>query len=108
MKSLDRSFWKEGLARNSDWSLLFHHLMNVTPFSGLTSLILCCRDEEMLLDISTLEPREAIKLLKLHLSNLAGISSKLQLLLAACWPSLLEVTVYVHIMGLHCSSYSLS
>lgn len=82
--------------------------MNVTPFSGLTSLILCCRDEEMLLDISTLEPREAIKLLKLHLSNLAGISSKLQLLLATCWPSVLEVTVYVHIMGLHCSSYSLS
>ncbi|KMS97978.1 hypothetical protein BVRB_4g096960 isoform A [Beta vulgaris subsp. vulgaris] len=33
------------------------------------------RDEEMLLDISTLEPREAIKLLKLHLSNLAGIST---------------------------------
>ncbi|KAL2944229.1 putative nuclear RNA export factor SDE5 [Bienertia sinuspersici] len=31
------------------------------------------RDDEMLLDISTLEPKEAIKLLKLHLTNLAGI-----------------------------------
>ncbi|KAH9622098.1 hypothetical protein KSS87_022876, partial [Heliosperma pusillum] len=30
-------------------------------------------DEEMSLDFSTFEPREAIKLLKLHLSNLAGI-----------------------------------
>lgn len=31
------------------------------------------RDDEMLLDIGTLEPKEAIKLLKFHLSSLAGI-----------------------------------
>ncbi|KAK9688936.1 hypothetical protein RND81_09G023100 [Saponaria officinalis] len=51
----------------------FNKLAREADEKSVQKLIETRPDEEMLLDFSTFEPREAVKLLRLHLSNLAGI-----------------------------------
>ncbi|XP_074319380.1 putative nuclear RNA export factor SDE5 [Silene latifolia] len=51
----------------------FNKLAREADEKSVNKLIESRPDEEMLLDFSTFEPREAVKLLRLHLSNLGGI-----------------------------------